>query len=77
MATLNIKGFPDALYRRLQAQAKREHRSLAQQVTRMLSEAAEREQHSIFELEGLGEDFWRGLGVDAAEYVRRERESWA
>ena len=30
MAVLNIKNFPDGLYRKLQARAKRQHRSIAQ-----------------------------------------------
>lgn len=30
--------------------------------------------HSIMELEGLGADIWEG--IDAQEYVRKERESW-
>jgi plasmid stability protein len=29
MATLNIKNLPDALYRKLKARARREHRSVA------------------------------------------------
>lgn len=29
---------------------------------------------SILELEGLGQDLWSG--IDAQEYVRRERNSW-
>ena len=29
MAVLNVKNLPDALYRKLQARAKREHRSIA------------------------------------------------
>jgi len=33
-----------------------------------------RKKHSIVELEGLGADIWKG--VDAQEYVHRERESW-
>lgn len=39
MATLNIKGLPDGLYRRLQARARLERRSVAQEVTRILAEA--------------------------------------
>lgn len=31
-------------------------------------------QHSIMELEGLGKEIWQG--VDAQEYVNRERASW-
>ena len=36
MATLNIKNFPDPLYRRLQERAEQEHRSLAQEVIHIL-----------------------------------------
>jgi hypothetical protein len=31
--------------------------------------------HSILELEGLGAEIWKG--IDAQEYVRKERESWS
>lgn len=75
MATLNIKNLPDSLYRKLQARAKRERRSVAQEVTRLLSEALESPKRlSILELKGLGKDTWKG--VDAAEHVARERASW-
>lgn len=30
--------------------------------------------HSIMELEGLGADLWKG--IDAQEYVCKERDSW-
>lgn len=30
--------------------------------------------HSILELEGLGEEVWRG--IDAKKYVDEERDSW-
>ncbi len=39
MATLNIKNLPDDLYRKLKARAKRERRSVAQEVTALLTEA--------------------------------------
>jgi plasmid stability protein/predicted nucleic acid-binding protein len=42
MATLNVKNLPDALYRKLKARAKRERRSVAQEVTILLTEALER-----------------------------------
>lgn len=74
MATLNIKGLPDALYKKLKARAKRERRSVAQEVTRLLSEALENSSTSILELRGLGKELW--LDIDAAEHVRRERASW-
>ena len=75
MATLNVKNLPDALYRRLQARARRDHRSVAQEVTHLLSEALESSKPlSILELRGLGKELWEG--VDAAVHVKRERASW-
>jgi hypothetical protein len=37
-------------------------------------DAAEEPQHSVMELCGLGKEIWEG--IDAQEYVRRERASW-
>jgi plasmid stability protein len=75
MATLNIKNLPDSLYRKLQARARREHRSVAQQVAVMLTEQLESPKPlSILDLQGLGKDVW--TGTDAVEHVRGERESW-
>lgn len=75
MATLNIKNLPDALYKQLRARAKRERRSLAQEVTHLLSEAIEASKPlSILDLRGLGKEHWQG--VDATSYVRHERASW-
>lgn len=75
MATLNIKNLPDALYKKLQARARREHRSVAQEVTHLLSEALEaRKPLSILDLRGLGKEQWQGIA--AAAHVARERASW-
>ena len=75
MATLNVKNLPDALYKKLQAQAKRERRSVAQEVTRLLSEALDApKRHSILDLKGLGKEHWRD--VEAAEHVNKERAAW-
>lgn len=75
MATLNVKNLPDALYRKLQARAKRERRSVAQEVTHILSEALQTAKPlSILELQGLGKEYWRG--VDATAHVRHERAAW-
>ena len=75
VATLNVKNLPDGLYRKLQARARRERRSVAQEVTRLLSEALETPRPlSILELRGLGKELWHG--IDAAAHVRRERASW-
>lgn len=75
MAILNVKNVPDSLYRKLKLRAKRQHRSIAQEVTHLLSEALESQKSlSIMELEGLGKDLWKE--IDAAEHARRERDSW-
>lgn len=75
MATLNVKNLPDSLYEKLQARAKRERRSVAQEVTHLLSDVLEsKEPLSILDLQGLGRDLW--AGVDATAHVERERASW-
>ena len=75
MATLNVKNLPDALYRKLQARAKRQRRSVAQEVTQILSDALEAAKPmSILELRGLGKEHWQE--VDASTHVERERSAW-
>ncbi len=75
MATLNIKNLPDRLYRKLQARAKKQHRSVAQEVTRIIEEAvAKPELLSVLDLQGLGKEIWEGR--DAARHVAEERKSW-
>ena len=75
MATLNVKNLPDGLYRKLQARAKRQRRSVAQEVAHILSAVLESPKPlSILELRGLGKEYWEG--VDAAQHVERERSAW-
>lgn len=75
VATLNVKNMPDKLYRRLQARARRRRRSVAQEVTLILSEALDAPpQLSILDLRGLGKDRWSG--VDASTHVDVERGTW-
>ena len=75
MATLNIKNLPNSLYKKLQVRAKRERRSVAQEVTQLLSDALEASRPlSILELQGLGKEHWQG--IDATAHLRRERDSW-
>lgn len=75
MAILNIKNLPDALYRKLQARAKRQHRSIAQEVTHLLSDALETSKPlSILDLKGLGKAHWKE--VDTSKHIERERSSW-
>ena len=74
MATLNIKSLPDPLYEKLKARARRERRSVAQEVIGILSAALETPSLSIMELQGLGKELWQD--VDAAAHVETERSSW-
>jgi plasmid stability protein len=75
VATLNVKNLPDALYRKLQARAKRQRRSVAQEVAQILSDALDAPKPlSILELQGLGKEHWQG--VDATALVQRERSGW-
>ena len=75
MATLNVRNLPDALYRKLQVRAKRQRRSVAQEVTQILSEALDVPKPlSILELQGLGKEHWQD--VDTATHVDRERSTW-
>jgi hypothetical protein len=75
MATLNIKNFPEPLYEQLQKQAEEEHRSVSQQVIHLVSKTVGRpKSHSILELRGLGKEIWEG--IDPADYIREERDSW-
>lgn len=72
MAILNIKNMPDDLYIRLKERAKRRHRSVAQEVTHILSRAVdEREAPSILELRPLDDEI-PGSEV-AGGYVVEER----
>ena len=75
MAILNIKNLPDGLYRKLQARAKRQHRSVAQEVTHLLTEALESPKPlSILKLQGLGKEQWKN--IDAGKHIAKERASW-
>lgn len=74
MATLNVKNVPDALYQALKVRAESRHRSVAQEVTHILSEVLTPQRLSILELEGLGKELWSG--VSAGQHVEAERASW-
>ncbi len=75
MATLNVKNLPDSLYRKLQKRAKQQHRSVAQEVTKILDDALEApDPLSILALRGLGKEQW--AGIEASAHVRTERKSW-
>ncbi len=75
MAVLNIKSVPDKLYRKLQARAKRERRSVAQEVIQILDQAlTEPPRLSIMDLQGRGKEIWQGINSD--QYIQEERRAW-
>jgi plasmid stability protein len=76
MATLNVKNFPDGLYRRLKVRAKKNHRSLSGEVTILLLEAMIRPapKYTVDDLKGLGAGFWKGKNIQ--KWIDRERDSW-
>ena len=75
LATLNVENFPDDLYATLRARARREHRSVDQEIVHLLRQAVDlQEPLSILDLQGLGRELWDG--VDAADYIGRERDAW-
>ena len=75
MATLNVKNLPDGLSRKLKARAKRERRSVAQEVTVLLAQALDPvPTASILDLRGLGKELWRD--VEATARVEKERDAW-
>lgn len=43
-------------------------------LVRQLITVTEQPPHSFLELEGLGQEIWKG--IDAQEYVNQERDSW-
>ena len=75
MAILNVKNLPDPLYRKLRERARRQHRSISQEVVILLRQALNAKTPlSILELKGLGKTHWRA--TDAARHVASERRSW-
>ena len=75
MAILNVKNLPDGLYRKLKARAKRERRSVSQEVVVLLEQALEPGPAvSLLDMRGLGKELWRG--VDAGTHVENERKAW-
>ncbi len=75
IATLDVNDFLDERYSRLRQRAKRQRRSVAQEVITVLEAAvAEAEPVSPLALRGLGKEYWPG--VDPARHVAAERDSW-
>ncbi len=51
-----------------------ERTQLLEELKSMVEDVEKRPKHQITELQGLGKEIWEG--IDAQEYVDRERSSW-
>ena len=51
-----------------------EQLTLLEIISTRLKKSIGKRKKSILELEGLGADIWKG--IDAQDYVHKERESW-
>lgn len=77
MPTLNIKGFPEELYKVLGELAKKERRSLKSEVIYLLEQSIclhQKEKISLMELKGLGKEKWKKAKL--TKYINEERDSW-
>lgn len=75
MSTVNVKNFPDDLYEKLKRRARRDRRSISQELVYLIEIALQEESPlEISDLRGLGKDVWKEIGSE--EHVRRERDSW-
>ena len=73
MATLNIKNLPDELYTQLKDRAKREHRSVSQEVVHLLTRALRTSPaESLRDLRGAA----RGAYGDVDAYLEEEWAAW-
>jgi plasmid stability protein len=80
LATLNIKNFPDRLYRRIKQRAGKNRRSITQEVVQLLDDAVNTAPPlSLLELDGLGKEVWDNAlrGRDAADFIAQERDAWS
>lgn len=75
MATLNVKNFPDGLYRALRKRARERGRSLSSEVTVLLREQIQRpKKYSVMDWPKLAGGVFRGVDVEA--FLQKERDSW-
>jgi len=80
MATLQVKGFDEALYMALGARAKRDNRSISQEVVKVIQDfltrpsgSAEEATRAFLALSGSWED--KRSARQVAQYIRKRRRS--
>ncbi len=76
MATSNVSQTYDDYVKEIKTLTSEEQLSLVKVISADLKKTlrGKKAKHSVMELEGLGADIWKG--VDAQEYVLKERNSW-
>ena len=76
MGTSNVSQTYDDYVKEIQTLTPEEQLSLVKIISAGLKKTlrGKKAKHSVMELEGLGADIWKG--VDAQEYVLKERNSW-
>ena len=76
MATSNVSQTYDDYVKEIQTLTPEEQLNLVKVISAGLKKTlrGKEAKHSVMELEGLGADIWKG--VDAQEYVLKERNSW-
>jgi hypothetical protein len=76
MATSNVSQSYDDYVKKIQTLTPEEQLSLIKVISAGLQKTlkGKKAKHTVMELEGLGADIWKG--IDAQEYVRKERNSW-
>lgn len=76
MGTKKVSLTYDDYVRGIQGLRPEEQLSLVEIISARLTKTLGRRKvkYSVMELEGLGADIWEG--IDAQEYVSKERESW-
>ncbi len=76
MGTKKVSLTYDDYVRGIQGLRPEEQLSLVEIISARLKKTLGRKKvkYSVMELEGLGADIWEG--IDAQEYVSKERESW-
>jgi len=76
MTASNVSQSYDDYVKKIQTLTPEEQLSLIKVISAGLQKTlkGKKAKHTVMELEGLGADIWKG--IDAQEYVRKERNSW-
>ncbi len=65
----------DDILKRAQELSTEQQQRLVDELAQEAGRKNDSQKHSIMELKGLGKEIWQGM--DADEYVAKERDSWS